>query len=304
MSTTPKQGVILAAGGGSRMGPLAAHWPKALLPVANESLLARHLQTMADLGVCEVFIVVGHLGHAIRDAVAAMDLPVVVHFIEQHEREGLAHAVAMLEGPVSGPFVLLLSDIYMEYGPLAPLRNRFQDGGAVLAVREEDDPGAVRRNFSVTSDDIGRVQRVVEKPVDITSMRKGCGLYLFSPTIFDAIQRTPRSPLRNEFELTDAIQTLIDDGAPVYDAPVVTWDVNVTTPEDLIRCNVHALRAMGETTLTGPGCTVAPGATLHETVLGENVHVATSCHLQRCVVLPGTTIETPGDYRDRVLYTE
>ncbi|MCF6286158.1 MAG: NTP transferase domain-containing protein [Candidatus Hydrogenedentes bacterium] len=305
MPTGTYQGVILAAGQGSRMGPLTDHYPKALLPVTNVPLIVRHLETLRSLGIQEAFVVVGHLGQQIRDALGdGTAFGMALHYVEQERREGLAQAVGMLEAHISKPFVLLLGDIYFAFKDLVPLIEHFEfhRASAAIAVKDESDPALVRRNFSVEMNDTGQIRRVVEKPTEVASLWKGCGLYLFGPTIFDAIRRTPRSSLRNEYELTDAIQTLIDDGRPVYGTPVVDKDVNVTTPDDLIACNRHALRAMGKPHLVGENCQVAQGTTLHETVLGDGVCIVQPCRLEGCVVLPGTVIDSAMAQRDRVLY--
>ena len=55
-------------------------------------------------------------------------------------------------------------------------------------------------------------------------------MYLFDVSFFDAVRRTPRSALRDEYELTDAIQIYIDDGHRVSTANVVSDDVNLTVP--------------------------------------------------------------------------
>ncbi len=60
--------------------------------------------------------------------------------------------------------------------------------------------------------------------------------------IFDAIRRTPRTAMRDENEITDTIQIMVDDGLPVYTADVVRWDVNLTAPADVLTCNLLELR--------------------------------------------------------------
>lgn len=307
MSTPTYQGVILAAGGGTRMGPLANHYPKALLPVANAPLIHRHLDTLRDLGVTETFIVVGHLGEQIREAVGdGHPWEMTIHVVEQRERQGIAHAVAALESRIHHAFVLLLGDICYALRNPAEMMGLMQDhqAAAVLAVKMESDPAPVRRNFSVEMDEHGQVHQVVEKPDSPTTLCKGCGIYVFTPALFDAIRKTPRSALRNEYELTDAIQCLIDSGASVVGSFVVDWDVNLTTPADLIESNRRVLTSLAQPTLVGEGCHIAPGATLHETVVGRDVQIVQPCRLERCVVLPGTVIDTPGPLMDQVCYPE
>ncbi|MDZ7784577.1 MAG: sugar phosphate nucleotidyltransferase [Halioglobus sp.] len=97
---------------------------------------------------------------------------------------------------------------------------------------------AIRRNYSVRMDDSDRVTRVVEKPRHVSNRLKGVGLYLFDLTIFDAIRRTPRTAMRDEYEITEAIQVLIDDGEYVSAADAVHDDINLTYPIDVLRVNL------------------------------------------------------------------
>jgi len=302
--SSPCQGVILAAGRGSRMGPLADHFPKALLPVANVPLIVRHVETLQRLGVHEIIIVVGHHASMIESALGdGRDHGVALHYVHQHERHGIAHAVAAMESHITAPFYLLLGDIYFEFTDPGAASRAFETHGAaaVLAVEHDADPAAVERNFSVALEAGGRVRRVVEKPTSTDCRCKGCGLYLFDTRIFDAIRQTPRSALRNEFELTDAIQVLIDDGAPVYGVAMTAWDINLTEPADLIACNVRALEALGQRSLIGQNCEIAPGATLHHTTLGDGARITHPIRLERCVVLPGTTVDSECDLQDAVI---
>ena len=63
------QGVILAAGKGTRMRPFSEHWPKPILPVLGKPLMVHQLDMMASLGVRDVVIVIGHLGHEVESVV-------------------------------------------------------------------------------------------------------------------------------------------------------------------------------------------------------------------------------------------
>lgn len=302
--STPYPGVILAAGRGSRMGALADHVPKALLPVCNEPLIHRHLGDLAALGVRDVLIVVGHLGDTIKRAVGdGTAWGISINYVTQVERRGLAHALGQLESHIDRPFYLILGDIYFEFDALDALHTAFADHDAVaaLAVREETDLAAMQRNFSVEANPSGRVTRVVEKPAHPRTTWKGCGCYLFDPCLFQAIRKTPRSSLRNEYELTDAIQVLIDDGATVQGVPMVAWDVNITEPADLIACNVHALTRRRQSCCTGKNCRIAPGTDLLQTSVGDGAQILHPIRLERCVVLPGAVVDAPHDLSNTVV---
>jgi dTDP-glucose pyrophosphorylase len=156
----------------------------------------------------------------------------------------------------------------------------------------------------VLADADGRVRRVIEKPRVVPNRLKGCGIYLFDERIFEAVRRTPRTAMRDEYELTDSIQILIDYDYPVRIAPAVKWDVNVTFIGDLVQCCVHVLRQQGRASLVGQGCSVADGATLVETVLGDGATVERPIRLERCVVMPGAVVSSTVDLADAVVTTD
>lgn len=305
--SSPYQGVILAAGRGSRMGPLADHYPKALLPIANVPLLCRHVETLRALEVREIIVVVGHHAEMIEATLGGgQDRGVSIRYVHQHERQGLAHAVSTLEPHITAPFYLLLGDIYFEFTRPGEAACLFESQGAaaVLAVQDHAEPAAVQRNFSVAMELGGRVRQVVEKPTTLQVHCKGCGFYLFDGRIFDAIRRTGRSALRNEFELTDAIQILIDDDAPVYGVAMTAWDVNITVPADLIVCNTRVLRAQSLPHIIGAGCDIAPGVVLDQCAVGDGVRIPHPIRLERCVVLPGTVLDSEADLSDAIIVPE
>lgn len=303
MATGNYQGVILAAGHGSRMGPFGDLFPKPIVPICNKPLLAYQLEYLRRAGIEDVVIVIGHLGYRIVQALGdGSEFGVRIRYVEQEKRLGIAHAVGQLEPHVDRPFMLFLGDIFFEVPDIAPMFAEMAREGtaAVLAVKEETDPAAVKKNFSVQLRDDGTVRRVIEKPRHVTNLLKGCGLYLFDLPIFDAIRRTPRTALRDEYEITDAIQILIDLDYPVRIANVVTWDMNVTFIGDLIACCIRQLRATGREFLVGDGASVPTGTRLIDTVIGNNALIRHPVRLERCVVLSGATVDETADCSDMV----
>ncbi len=298
MTATELQGVILAAGHGSRMGPFGDMVPKPIAPICNKPLIDYQLEHLRSLGVRDVIIVIGHLGHRITQTIGdGSRLGMNVTYVEQEQRLGLAHAVGQLEKHIDRPFMLFLGDIFFEVPDLGQMVREFgeHNAAAVLAVKEEEDTEAVKRNFAVLLGDEGNVRRVIEKPRHTPTMLKGCGLYLFDLQIFDAIRRTPRTAMRDEYELTDSIQILIDYELTVRSSAVVQWDMNITFIDDLIDCCTHQLKKLGQTSLVGDNCSIADGVELVDTVIGNGVTIKSPTKLERCVVMDGVTLGE-GDY--------
>jgi dTDP-glucose pyrophosphorylase len=287
-------GAILAAGRGSRMAVFSERSPKPLLPVCNRPLIEHQIEIMKALGIREITVLIGHKGFEIAKTLGdGSALGVSIRYVEQEKTLGIAHAVGQLEPHLNRPFMLFLGDIFFVPGNLRAMVEAFagQGGGAVLATKEEKDPAAIRRNYALTISDDGFVTRVVEKPRHTTNHHKGVGLYLFDLTIFDAIRRTPRSAMRDEYELTDSIQIMIDDGHPVRPVNAVVDDVNLTTPVDLLAVNLAQVGLTPAGQIVGSGSRLHPEARVEASVIGSDVTVEHPIHISHSVIFDNTTVD-------------
>ena len=292
-------GVILAAGKGARMYPFSERSPKPILPILNRPLLAHQIEVMRDSGIADIHIVVGHLGYQVASAFGdGANYGVRIQFVEQESTLGLAHAVGALESRVQVPFLLMLGDIYFHLkAPLRPLCEQVLSGqvNANLVSMYEPDPAMVRRNFVIQADEAGRVQRVIEKPRYVDSQLKGCGLYVFDPHIFDAIRRTPRTAMRDEYEITDSIQILINDGYVVHHHPIVERDLNLTKPDDLLAINLIELERSGLPHLIDQTAVLPEGTQIVRSVIGKGVVISHPIKISRSVIMPGVTVTATSD---------
>ncbi len=300
-------GVILAAGKGSRIQPLNLYLPKPLLPVCNKPIIQYQLEDMRGIGVQEVIIVVGHLKEEIISYFGdGSALGLKIRYVEQKETLGIAHAVAQLENEVNSPFILFLGDIFLVPKNLQVMERMFWErrAGAVLAVKREENPEYVRRNFAVILHASGTVTRVIEKPRYVTTDLKGCGVYIFDLAIFDAIRRTPRTAQRDEYEITNSIQILIDDGYPVYPAEVIDWDMNITFACDLLECNRSQLRRLGEPYLIGRNVSMPPGVIVERSVLGDGVTLDKVVAVRDSLIFSGVQVTSDSDVEGMLLTPE
>jgi len=301
-------GVILAAGKGARILPFSERSPKPILPILNRPLLAHQIELMRDCGIAEVLIVVGHLGYQVASLFGdGSGWGVRIRWVEQESTLGLAHAVGLLESQVQTPFFLMLGDIYTRLNaPLGPVCDEVLAGAvhANLVSMYEPDPAMVRRNFVILADETGRVQRVIEKPRYVNSQLKGCGLYVFDPHIFDAIRRTPRTAMRDEYEITDSIQILIDDGYVVHHQPIVERDLNLTKPDDLLAINLMELARTGLPHLVDETVRMPAGARIDRSVIGKGVVIRHPIRISNSVILPGVNVAADSDIDSVVMDAE
>lgn len=308
--STDLMGVILAAGKGTRMLPFSTHFPKPILPVLGKPLLVYQIEMLRELGLKDVVVVVGHLGHEVVASLGdGSEFGVSIEYVEQEETLGIAHAVSRLEQFVDRPFFLFLGDIFFEFHPdqdLGSMVERFEsDRGVsgVLAVRQESNLEAIKRNFIVISEE-GRVVRVIEKPRHPRVNVKGCGIYLFDNSFFDAVRRTPRTAMRDEYEITDSIQIFIDDGYRVEAADIIRRDLNLSYPRDLLDLNLHLLKQSGEPNFIGENVVVEADADLDHCILMSGAHVSSGTKMRDCLVFPGVRVEGQRDLEQMIITTD
>jgi NDP-sugar pyrophosphorylase family protein len=312
-------GVILAAGKGTRLSPFSERLPKPLLPLLGRPLIEYQLAALREVGIRRAIVVVGHLGaEIVRHLGDGRGHGLELTYVEQGPTLGIAHALARVEALVDRPMLVLLGDIYFVHERLERMLTLLDDGAdAVLAVREEPDAAAIRRNFVVLEDDEGLVRRVIEKPHHPRSRLKGCGVYLFRPHFFDALRRTPRTAMRDEYELTDGIQIFADDGYAVRAARVIREDVNLSYPRDLLDLNLRLLREGGRAAAearapggsAGPatgcfvadGATIAAGASVHDSVVMEGARVEAGASVRECLLLPGARVTAERPLRRQIV---
>jgi NDP-sugar pyrophosphorylase family protein len=296
---------ILAAGQGTRMRPFTNRYPKPILPIGNKPLLQHQIELARDVGITEILLVIGHLGHEIAQVFGdGRALGVKIRYIEQSRRLGIAAAVGQLEPYVDSPLLLMLGDIFFNARNLRNMLTPVDEGraSAVLAVKREEDPEAIKRNFAIFQGPDGAVKRVVEKPRHATTDYKGCGIYAFDLQVFDAIRRTPRTAMRDEYEITESIQIMIDDGLRVLAADVVESDVNLTIPADVLQCNLLHLDRIGRETLVDDTASIHPGAQLTRVVVGPGAVVRNPIRISNAVIFPQTVVSSPTDI-DRFIVT-
>ncbi len=229
------KGLVLSGGKGSRLRPLTYTRAKQLVPVANKPVLFYGIEALAAAGVRDIGIVVGDTHEEIRAAVGnGSRWDVTVTYIEQDAPRGLAHAVLISESFIGHePFIMYLGDNLLNKGitPFVEEFVRTRPAAQILLTRVPDP-----QMFGVAELTDGSVTRLVEKPKEPKSDLALVGVYMFGPEIFESARSIEPSG-RNELEITDAIQHLIDRGCVVRPHLVEGWWKDTGKLDDMLEAN-------------------------------------------------------------------
>ncbi|MCL6581678.1 MAG: glucose-1-phosphate thymidylyltransferase [Firmicutes bacterium] len=229
------KGLILSGGAGTRLRPLTYTNAKQLIPVGNKPVLFYAIEALRDAGVTDLGLVVGDTRAEIMAAVGdGSRWGVRVTYVHQEAPLGLAHAVKVARDFIGDDdFVVFLGDNLIRDG-IAGFVRRFAVSrpDALILLSRVDEP----QRFGVAELRGDQVVRLVEKPEVPPSDLGLVGVYLFTPGIFEAIEAIEPS-WRNELEITDAIQRLIDRGRRVEWHMVTGWWKDTGKPEDVLEAN-------------------------------------------------------------------
>ena len=237
--------VVLCAGEGTRLRPLTYTSAKHLIPVANRPVIHYTLEALREAGITEIGLVVSpNVAAEFKSALGdGGPWGVQLSYIRQSDPKGLAHAVCCAREFVGDdPFLVYLGDNLLEQGVAGFVQDyEANPTAASIMLTEVDDP----TSFGVARLENDRITELVEKPSDPPSNLAIVGVYQFDPSIFGAIDRIDPS-WRGELEITDAIQTLIDDGETVRPHRVQGWWKDAGKPEDMLEANRLVLEGLGE----------------------------------------------------------
>lgn len=235
LATMELKGLILSGGEGTRLRPITHTSAKQLVPVANKPILFYGLEALRDAGLRDIGIIVGDTEEEIREAVGdGSRWGVRITYIRQEAPLGLAHAVLTAADFLGDtPFVMYLGDNLIKEGITAFVEEfRSKEVDALILLAHVVDP----QRFGVARLEGSRVVELVEKPKDPPSDLALVGAYMFRPVILEAA-RAIKPSWRNELEITDAIQHLINHGYRVEAHIIKGWWKDTGRLEDLLEAN-------------------------------------------------------------------
>jgi glucose-1-phosphate thymidylyltransferase len=223
--------VVLAAGQGTRLRPLTEDKPKALVEVAGRPILSHCFDRLLELDIDELLVVVGYKKEKLIEYYGDAYEGIPITYAHQREPNGLAHALLTVEEHIDDDFALMLGDNVFEAN-LADVINRQREARADAAFLVEEVPYEDASRYGVCdTNDYGEIVEVVEKPDEPPSNLVMTGFYTFTPEIFHACHLVQPSD-RGEYELSDAVDLLIQSGRTIDAIRMDGWRIDVGYPED------------------------------------------------------------------------
>jgi NDP-sugar pyrophosphorylase family protein len=315
------QGVVLAAGQGSRLQPITLTRSKAMLPILGKPIVERVMEHLAANGLDDFILVVSpgdrHIARYFR---TESSIQADVRFVYQTQRLGMANALQCAAPLITSDFVLSACDNLISAEHVARM---------VAAWQSSPRPNAVLTLMPVEPERLGSVgivaldgpwlTRIVEKPPpgEAPSNISSLPLYLFPRHFLDYLPMVCLSP-RGEYELQDAIQMLIEREGRVCGV-TTQRRLTLTSPADLLAINRHYLVNGGDRPQLAPH-SVGPNTRLitplriesdtvigRDCTIGPNVYVERDCRigdgvtLQNVVVLRGSAIPQGATIENQVL---
>jgi len=282
------KGIILAAGQGTRLRPVTLTMPKPLVPVANKQLIVYAIDVLKNSNVTDIGIVVNDMSSPIvTNLEGGESLGVNIEYIVQEEQLGLAHAINLCKDFVGDEsFAVYLGDNVFQ-DRVEDLMRGFEDSDNEAAISLVPVPDPERFGIAETEGD--RITRVVEKPKEPKSNLAICGVYMFRSSIFDAIDQIEPS-WRNELEITDAIQVLVESGKKVLPYTLRGWWIDAGKPNAIINANQLVLGDMPYAPAPISD-NIENSEVSHRVILGEKTRVINSVIRGPVIIGEGVTIE-------------
>jgi len=238
------KGIILHGGHGTRLRPLTHTGPKQLLPIANKPMSQYCLEAMKDAGITEIVIIIGGTApEKVQEYYGTGEkFGVKITYVKQDEPRGISHAISLCEDFIDKEkFLVFLGDNILKKS-LSDFVKEFEQSNADATILLCEVPNPTQFGIADVNNN-GMIKKIMEKPKNPPSNLAVTGIYFLTPKIFEIIRRLKPS-WRNELEITDALQMLMEEGNKITHHIVTDYWKDTGTPNDIIHANKVILESL------------------------------------------------------------
>ena len=277
--------ILPVAGKGERMRPYTNNLPKCLLPVGGKTIIDWIVTDTLPLNATETIFITGYKAEAVEEFLKDRPQWGKTRTVLQSDPQGLGQAISLALPYVNDdePLLIILGDTLFQ-ADIQSLANASEN---VLYTYKVSDP----RRFGVAVTDAeGRIERLVEKPQEFVNDEAIVGIYYIKDVkaLRESLQYLMDNDIRTrgEFQLTDALQMMIEKGCKFRTAPVQEW-LDCGLPETLIQTNTWLLQNHIQpteynypTSTIIPPCVIGENVSIENSTIGPNVTIGDNCSLK------------------------
>ena len=304
--------VLPVAGNGLRLRPYTEDRPKCLLPLAGKTILDWIVEDAAILKPTETVFITGYKAEKVDEYLKTKPEWGAVRTVLQSNPQGLGEAISLSLPYVNDdePLLIILGDTLFE-ADLSILSNAQEN---ILYTYKVDDPK--RFGVAVVGEG-GCIERLVEKPQEFVSDEAIVGIYYIKDVkaLKAALKHIMDNDIRTkgEFQLTDALQMMLEKGCHFRTAPVQKW-LDCGLAETLLETNAHVLKRIDNSASVNlPGvkviapCYIGKGAKITNSTIGPNVSVGDDCVIENSTISNAVlwdAVKVSGQTLDNVILHE
>ncbi|MDA3861064.1 MAG: sugar phosphate nucleotidyltransferase [Melioribacteraceae bacterium] len=277
--------IIPVAGFGTRLKPHTLTHPKVLLNVGGKPIISHIVEKLLEENITEATFIVGYLGEKIEDYLSETFPELKADYVEQKELLGLGHAIYQAARTFQEEeIVIILGDTVFD----VDLNQITNLDTSSLGVKEVEDP----RRFGVAEVENGFITKLIEKPTDPTTNLALVGLYFIknSTLLTRSLEELFKKDIKTkgEYQLTDALQIMIDNGEKFSTFPVEDW-YDCGKPETLLSTNQFILSRNGhavemDSVVINQPVYISPTAQIKNSVIGPYVSIGDNCEILDSVI--------------------
>ncbi|SIN97321.1 sugar phosphate nucleotidyltransferase [Fibrobacter sp. UWB11] len=280
--------VLPVAGNGVRLRPYTENLPKCLLPVAGKTILDWIVDDTLFLKPSETIFITGYKAPVVDEFLKQKTSWGAVRTVIQSNPQGLGEAISLALPYVNDdePLLIILGDTLFE-ADLSILEKATEN---ILYTFKVEDPK--RFGVAVTNGD-GLIERLVEKPQEFVSDEAIVGIYYIKDVkvLKEALGYLMQNDIRTkgEFQLTDALERMIEGGCKFRTAPVQKW-LDCGLVETLLSTNAHILKRSAEKIPQFEGseiiepCHIGKNVVIKNSKVGPDVSVGDNCIIENSEV--------------------